>query len=304
MVSPFVSATWLRHRLLDCLKNIRVVDGSWHGPSSKNNGKKDFERQRIESAVFFDIDEASDKKTDLPHMLPSPEEFAEYVGKLGISNNHHVIVYDNNPEYGVFSSPRVWWTFRVFGHNDISVLDGGLPKWVSHGYPTVSGPSPIPIPLLYKATYQPHLVRTMHQMLDNCKTRAEQVIDARSQGRFVGTSPEPRAGLPSGHMIGAINIPFSKLLNPETGLMAPKHHIQEDPHPSTIMSVSFSHLVFENAGVDLNKPMVASCGSGITACTLALGAAILGKEVPVYDGSWTEWAQKAPKDTCKFGIKS
>eukprot|EP00731_Ephydatia_muelleri_P003903 Em0002g79a len=272
MVSPFVSATWLRHRLLDGLKNLRVVDGSWHGPSSKNNGKKDFERQRIESAVFFDIDEASDKKTDLPNMLPSPEEFAEYVGKLGISNNHHVIVYDNNPEYGVFSSPRVWWTFRVFGHNDVSVLDGGLPRWVSQGYPTVSGPHPTPTPLPYKATYQPHLV-----------------VDARSKERFDGTAPEPVPRVPSGHIIGALNLPFVKMLDPNTRLMVTKQQIQEE---------------FEKAGVDMNKPMVASCARGITACTLALGAAILGKEIPVYDGSWYEWLQKAPKETYKLGIKS
>lgn len=286
MVSPLVSSTWLRQQLVNGLKHIRLLDATWHLDKSRN-AHQEYLKERIDGAVFFDIDEVCDKSSPFSHMLPSPEQFSEQVGQLGVANNHHVIVYDNSDK-GFFSSPRVWWMFRVFGHSDISVLDGGLQRWKFREYPVYHGPPPTITPQEYNAKFDDRLVRTFEQMVENFNSKKEQVVDARSKGRFLGTDSEPRPSLPSGHIIGAKNIPYTEVINPETKILKSKHELQE---------------VFEQAGIDLEQPVVASCGSGVTASVLAFAAYILHKDVPVYDGSWTEWAQSAPPHTMNTGSK-
>lgn len=286
MVSPLVSCVWLRQQLTQGLKNLRLIDGSWHMKSSGRNAEDDYNKQRINGAVFVDIDELSDHSTDIPHMLPSKDQFSEHIGKLGITNNHHVIVYEHNEEYGMFSSARLWWMFKAFGHSDISILDGGLSKWLAEGLP-VSTDDPNSItPVNYSAIPREDLVKNMNEVIEALRKGDIQVVDARSDKRYHGTAPEPRPDLPSGHMKGSFNLPFYKLFNPETNTLASKQVIQEE----------FSH-----AGVDLNKPIIATCGSGVTACWIAFAASLLGKDIPVYDGSWTEYAQKGPQDTLHLG---
>jgi len=250
------------------------------------SARQEYLRERIDGAVFFDIDEVADKTSSFPHMLPSPEQFADHVGKLGVGNEHHVVVYDNNADFGFFSAPRVWWMMRVFGHRDVSVLDGGLPRWKFRGFPTTRGTPPPVVPAMYRPMYNPRLVRTFQQMMSNISTQEEQVVDARSTARFEGTAQEPRPSLPSGHIVGAHSLPFYQMINSESKILKSKDEIREE---------------FLRAGVDLDKAMVGSCGSGVTACVLAFAAHMLGKDIPVYDGSWTEWAERAPRDTMSLG---
>jgi thiosulfate/3-mercaptopyruvate sulfurtransferase len=221
-------------------------------------------------------------------MLPRAPAFARSVGSLGIGDRDRVIVYDTR---GVVSAARVWWTFRVFGHDRIAVLDGGLRKWRAEGRPVEAG-APAPTSRRFTARYRPELVRDIAAMGANLTTQREQVLDARSRGRFMGTEPEPRAGLRGGHIPGSLNLPYEDLHRPD-GTFAP---------PETLRGA------FVKAGVDLGRPVVTSCGSGITACVLALGLSLVGRDdVAVYDGSWTEWAGRpdtpiesaAPPDTAR-----
>ncbi|CAE1159340.1 TST [Acanthosepion pharaonis] len=273
-----VSAKWLARKISE-KSSIRILDGSYHLPNANRNAKAEYQHEHIPGALFFDIDECSDVEIPLPHMLPSTNHFENYVGStLGIDNNTHVVIYDTNEDFGLFSAPRVWWTFRVFGHDNVSILDGGIPKWRSLGLPVTQQLITTPR-RVFSATYRPHLVKNFEQVAQNINTQECLVVDARSKERFEGTGPEPRPGIRSGHFSGARNIPFQSIMDLST---------------KTIMDTNQLIKLFQENNVDLNQPLFASCGTGLTACCISLAAFLCGKEdVAVYDGSWTEWAQKA-----------
>jgi len=250
---------------------VRVLDGTWHMPQLQRDPRREFEDAHIPGAVFFDIDGIADRASSLPHMLPAAAQFARQVGALGISNADLVVVYDVR---GVVSAARVWWTFRVFGHDRVAVLDGGLRKWRAEGRPIESGAA-TPTPRRFTARRRLALVRDLGQMRRNLESRREQTLDARSRGRFAGTEPEPRAGLRGGHIPGSLNLPYDMLYRPDATFLPP----------------DWLRQAFAAAGVDLRKPVATTCGSGVTASVLALGLHLIGhKKVAVYDGSWTEWA--------------
>ncbi|HKB25257.1 MAG TPA: 3-mercaptopyruvate sulfurtransferase [Methylomirabilota bacterium] len=273
-VRPLVTTDWLAANL--GRRTVRVVDGSWHMPHLKRDARAEFEAAHVPGAVFFDIDAIADTSSPLPHMLPTARTFAARVGALGIGARDLVVAYDTR---GVVSAARVWWTFRAFGHDRVAVLDGGLPKWRAEGGPVESG-APAPKPRRFTARLRRGLVRDLAQMRANLRSRREQVLDARSAGRFAGTEPEPRAGLRGGHIPGSLNLPYERLHRSDGTLLGPE---------------ALARL-FEAAGLDLARPVVTSCGSGVTASVLALGLHLLGQEkVAVYDGSWTEWGGR--KDT-------
>lgn len=268
MSDSLVSTEWLAAHLRDA--NLKLLDGSWHMPQAKRDPRAEFEAAHLPGAVFFDIDGIADRATSLPHMLPAPEAFAGAVGALGVGAGDRVVVYDAR---GVVSAARVWWTFRAFGHDAVAVLDGGFPKWKAEGRPLESG-RPAPARRAFRATPRPELVRDLAAMRANVETRREQVLDARSAGRFAATEPEPRAALRGGHIPGSLNLPYDALLRPD-GTLLPPGELRK---------------AFERAGVDWARPVATTCGSGITASTLAFALHTLGHDrVAVYDGSWTEW---------------
>ncbi len=267
MPNPLVSTDWLARHLHD--SNVVVVDASWYMPAAGRSGHAEYLQSHLPGAVFFGIDEIADKTTTLPHMLPTPEEFAHAVGALGIAETDTIVVYD---EAGVFSSPRVWWEFTAMGAKSVYVLDGGAPKWRAEGRPTEAGEVVRPRKVFH-ARLQPHLVADYFEVLNLTQSKDRLIIDARSAERFRGEAPEPRPGLRSGHIPGSLNVPVSSLTT--DGKMRPANELK---------------TVFTEAGVDLGQPIVTSCGSGVTASTVALALRIAGAgEVAVYDGSWTEW---------------
>lgn len=265
-MDPVVSAAWLAERLGEVL----VVDGSWHMPAEARNGREEHLQRHVPGAVFFDIDHVADHDTDLPHMLPTPEAFAEAAGLLGLSRDADIVVYD---VHGIRSAARVWWTLRAMGYDKVHVLDGGLRKWLAEGRPVEAG-EVRPQPVAVEPRFDPGLVRSAADVREIIASGAARMLDARSAARFTGEAPEPRAGLRSGHMPGAANLPWEKV-------------IADD---GTLRSAPDLTATFEAAGVDLAKPIVTTCGSGVTASVLALALARLGKDrTAVYDGSWTEW---------------
>jgi len=266
-----VSTEWLADHL--DAPDVRVVDATWFLPNDERTGRAAYDEAHIPGAVFFDIDEIADTDSDLPHMLPSPEKFSSRVRNLGLGDGNKIVVYDANG--GFMAACRVWWSFRMFGHDDIAVLDGGLPKWVAEGRPTEDLP-PAPQPRHFTARQNNFLVRSVDQIISNCDSSKEQVIDARSAGRFHGTEDEPRPRQRKGHIPNSFSIPFQQLMNPaDNWVFRPADQIQ---------------AVVDEVGLDPKAPMVASCGSGVTACVIGFGLYLLGhKEVAIYDGSWTEW---------------
>ncbi|KAM6966384.1 3-mercaptopyruvate sulfurtransferase-like [Tautogolabrus adspersus] len=273
-----VSGQWLADAVRNNLvgPKLRILDTSWYLPKTKRDPKAEFAQKHIPGSSFFDIDECSDKTSAFDHMLPTSSHFSRYVGQLGIGNDTHVVVYDTS-DFGSYSAPRVWWMFRLFGHNLVSVLDGGFKNWLADGYPVTSEYSK-PEQKEFKATVNQSWVKSYEDILENVNTKQVQVVDARSAGRFRGTEPEPRDDTLPGHFPNAINMPFPTFM---------------DASGKGLGCDSLSGL-FREAGVDLEKPLWATCGSGVTACHVVLAAHMLGHPgVCVYDGSWSEWFKRA-----------
>ena len=265
-----VSTEWLHEHLGDV--RVKVLDGSWFLPGDPRDPKAAFLEAHIPGAQFFDIDEIADRTSPMAHMAPTSEQFAFQVGELGIGGEDTVVVYD---QVGLFSAPRVWWTFRLFGHGKVFVLDGGLPAWTREGRPLEHGPAPAPAAGDFSVlTAHPELVRDLRQVWDALEDDSEQIVDVRPAERFRGETPEPRPGLRAGHMPGAICLPLTDLMGSDGGL-----------RPTGELRAAF-----ERAGVDLDGAVVTSCGSGIAASVAALALARLNHwNAAVYDGSWTEW---------------
>jgi thiosulfate/3-mercaptopyruvate sulfurtransferase len=273
----FVTTEWLAEHLAD--PSVIVLDGSWYLPTVPRDAKAEYLEKHIPGAVFFDIDGISDKNSTLPHMLPNAPDFARMVGALGVGDGMKIVAYDAS---GLVTAPRVWWEFRVFGAPDIVILEGGLPKWIAEGRPLESGEVRRE-PKKFTPKFNPAMVSTMTDVGQRIAAGKGAVIDGRPADRFYGRAPEPRVGVPSGHIPGSLSVP--------SGDFVTEGKLKDDAELA---------LLFEKAGVDLSQPVVTSCGSGIAATTLTLAAEILGaKDVAVYDGAWTEWAghKKGPVAT-------
>jgi len=265
------STEWLAGKLGD--DKVVVVDGSYYLTTENRNAKEEYLKAHIPGAVFFDINAIADKETDLPHMLPGPDQFGAALSALGISEKDTIVVYDGK---GLYSAPRVWWTLRIFGAKEVFILDGGMPTWKAEGRPTEAGEVKR-APRTFKAEMDTGAVAMVADVQMALNNEDVQVVDARAAGRFAGTEPEPRKGLRGGHMPGALNVPFAEIV--ENGRLAAPEKIT---------------AAFAKGGVDTDKPIIASCGSGVTAVVLALGLDAIGKKMPrIYDGSWTEWASRA-----------
>jgi thiosulfate/3-mercaptopyruvate sulfurtransferase len=264
-----VSTDWLAEHLQD--RNVAVVDGSYL-VLQKRDAHAEYRDGHIPGAVFFDIDVVSDHSTELPHMLPGTTHFGEAVGALGIGNDTTVVIYDS---LGLYSAPRVWWTFRVFGAKKVYILDGGLPKWKGEGRPLERGDGKRP-PQKFVAEMNVDAVAMLGDVRMALTDESTQIVDARSAERFRGKAPEPRPGLRSGHMPGSFNVPFDRVL--DEGTLASRDRIE---------------AAFKEAGVDLDKPIITSCGSGLTAAILTFALDSIGTTAKrLYDGSWTEWGSR------------
>ena len=271
-IPALVSTQWLEDHL--SAPDIRIIDASWHMPASGRDARSEFETMHIPGATFFDIDEICDSDNPLPHMLPSSEKMSSRMRQLGLGDGNRIIVYDSS---NVCSSARVWWMLKIFGHHDVAVLDGGLRKWTMEERPVEDLPAKTR-ERHFTARVDTTLIRNCEQIKQNLDTQKEQIVDARSPARFPGQEQDPRPGIRSGHIPNALNVPFSKLLN-------------ESDY--TFKSPDEIRTIFEKAGVDLNKPITTSCGSGITAAVLTLGLYMVGhRHVALYDGSWSEWGAK------------
>jgi thiosulfate/3-mercaptopyruvate sulfurtransferase len=269
MENPFVSTEWLASRI--GTPTVVILDGSWFLPTANRNPREEYLVSHIPGAIFFDIDEIADKSTGLPHMLLAPQAFAASVGVLGIGDGMTIVIYD---ESGLFSAPRVWWEFMAMGAKDIRILEGGGPKWRAEGRPLESAMT-MRAPATFTADFHPELVRNFDDVKAAIANKS-QIADARPAGRFAGRDPEPRPGLKPGHMPGAVSLPAMDLM--ADGTLKPMAELQ---------------AMFEAAGVDYDKPVVTSCGSGATAATLLLALKLAGaKDVAVYDGAWAEWGAR------------
>jgi len=266
-MDPMISTAALAERL--GAAELVIIDATWFMPGTPRDARAEHAERRIPGAVFFDIDEVSDEESPLPHMLPSPAVFAAHARRLGVHPNSEIVVYDAQ---GLFSAARVWWSFRTMGHDRVRVLDGGLPAWLAEGRPVETGER-TPLPGRFEARLDAGLVRDLARVRAALAGDGEQLLDARSAARFRGEAPEPRAGLRSGHMPGALNLPFDEVLG--EGRLLPADALERR---------------FRTAGVDLGRPVVTTCGSGLTAAVLALALARLGAwRTAIYDGSWSEW---------------
>lgn len=275
---PLVSTAWLAERLGE--PGLVVLDASYFLPTEGRDARGEFAAARVPGAGFFDIEAIADDETPLPHMMPSAGRFARLVGALGVSDGSRVVFYDAK---GLFSAARGWWLMRLFGHDAVAVLDGGLPKWRSEGRAVEGGPAREAVPGRFTPTLRAGLLRGVGDMLDNLASGEALVLDARSAGRFSGEAPEPRAGMAGGHIPGAASVPYSELLAAD-GTMLPPDALRAR---------------LAAAGADGRRPVVTSCGTGVTAAVVSLALVVAGLPPgALYDGSWTEWAQRAdtPKE--------
>jgi thiosulfate/3-mercaptopyruvate sulfurtransferase len=264
-----VSTEWLAAHLDD--PHVRVLDSSFKQPGVTPTARADYDAGHISGAVFFDIDDVAEPGTSLPHMIPSTKRFAEKMAERGIGNDDKVIVYDAN---GLSSAGRAWWLLRLFGHDNVALLDGGLPKWKAESRPLDTAAPAIP-KRRFTARFDSALVRGKQDIIGNAKSKQELVVDARSAGRFDGSAEETWPGRRRGHIPGSRNLPFDQVTDPRTKQLKDSGALA---------------ALFAGAGVDFDKPLVASCGSGVTACALAFAAFLIGHDrVAVYDGSWSEW---------------
>jgi thiosulfate/3-mercaptopyruvate sulfurtransferase len=263
-----VSTDWLAAHLKD--PDLRVIDASWYLPDAKRDAKAEYAAAHIPGARFFDIDEITDQRSNLPHMAPPPEKFISRLRAMGIGDGHQVVIYDGS---GLFSAARVWWTFRLMGKTDVAVLDGGFPKWQAEGREIEDMP-PVVRDRHMTVSRQNQLVKDVTQVAHAAKLAEAEIIDARSAARFKGEAPEPRPGLRSGHIPGSKNVPFSTVLNSD----------------GTMKTPDALRATFEAAGVSLTKPAITTCGSGVTAAVLSLALERIGhRNHALYDGSWAEW---------------
>jgi thiosulfate/3-mercaptopyruvate sulfurtransferase len=276
-----VSTAWLAERLGD--PKVGIVDASWYLPTMNRDGKAEYAVRHIPGAVHFDIDAVKDTANPLPHMLPSPADFAKAVGAMGLSEDMTIVVYDGA---GLFATPRVRWTFRVMGARDVRILDGGFPAWLAEGRPTESGVS-APAQRIFQATFDPAAVASLPDIRTALSTSEAQIVDARPAARFRGEAAEPRPGLASGHMPGSFNLPFDLIV--KDGRLVDRNGIR---------------TAFSDAGVDLARPVITTCGSGVSAAILSLAMELAGTPAKsLYDGSWSEWGGRAdcPVATAKAG---
>lgn len=273
MHSTLVSADWLAAHIHDV--DLRILDASYFLPTMDRNADREFVKGHIPGALRFDIEEISDPEATLPHMLPDAEQFDHAMQGLGVGEGMQIVVYD---ALGLFSAARAWWMFRYFGHDSVAVLDGGLPAWVASGGELQSGRGRVRTPPYpFRAKARSGWVVDAEMLLEALHTDAHAILDARAAGRFAGRDPEPRPGMRAGHIPGSRSLPFLTLLDPESKQMKPREQLLE---------------IFAQAGVD-EHPVVVSCGSGVTACVLALGLEVCGLPTPkLYDGSWSEWGQR------------
>lgn len=263
-----VSTTWLADHLKD--PDLRVIDASWYMPDTGRDGRAEYNAAHIPGARFFDIDDISDHRSELPHMVPTVEKFMSRMRKMGVGDGHQIVVYDGS---GLFSAARVWWMFRLMGKTDIAVLDGGFPKWQAEGRAIEDLP-PVIRDRHMTVTRQNQMVKDVTQVASASKLGDYVIVDARSADRFSGDAPDPRMGVRSGHIPNARNVFYRDVLNPDNTMKSPEVLAE----------------VFRKAGVDLTKPAILSCGSGVTACILALAMERIGKtDHAIYDGSWSEW---------------
>jgi thiosulfate/3-mercaptopyruvate sulfurtransferase len=272
-MGPLVTTDWLAAELGK--PDLIVFDATKYLPNEPKDGVAEFRRAHIPGARYFDIDQIADQDTDLPHMVPTPGRFAKLMGELGVANTSRIVFYDQK---GLASAARGWWLMGLFGHDAALVLDGGLPKWQRENRPVEAGDPSAPSPTIYRPDYRAARLRGVGDVLDNVESRGELVLDARAAGRFTGETPEPRAGMRSGHIPGSASLPYTDLLNAD----------------GTFRSPEAIRVRFAQAGVTADRPVVTSCGSGVTACILTLGLRLAGlPEGAVYDGSWTEWGGRS-----------
>ncbi len=270
-----VDGAWLETRLR--VPHVKVLDASWHLPETGRNARAEWRAARIPGSLFIDIDLLSDPAAPYPHTVVDPMTFSDEVTALGIERNDHVVLYDS---VGLYSAPRVWWLFRLYGYDKVSILNGGFPRWQAEGRPVETEAPEMPVPSVpFEVGFRPKLMRILPQMKANLESGKEHVLDARSPGRFAGTEPEPRPGVRPGHIPGSRNLHYAALVDPETRL---------------VKEADALAALFADAGVAPDRPVVCSCGSGVTACALAFGLHLIGREdVAVYDGSWSEWGAQS-----------